>query len=356
MKGEQGKHFGWSKIKREILLVIIERECKGEENTRGKLKDIFSAADRKERVSTKDIDYHLNGTDDKPGLIRKGIVLEERGTLRLNLTNVRHLIDIMGYLLKNERIRRAMDIEFSTCYLDDHGDRLALLHAVSDKERTSLRYYDDWISCYYPDTEKIEPNGFVKVALKRSQEWRGALTDEDRIRYIVAYYSLVMHHPKKDEDVSLYRIGSLMENALGFRNLDKIREMADGATKEEITQVWKRVLMLSEGKTDYRTFPGFQVQDIGLPVIYPIVARALYGDLDRLSFEEHIYSQLTTGTAAYSYAREIIKILMGESYISLKELDRLGEILKAFNESQKGMQVRQIFKNTEKKLKKLHYL
>ncbi|MFG1414692.1 MAG: hypothetical protein AAE986_00830 [Thermoplasmataceae archaeon] len=349
MNGEQGKHFGWFKIKREILLAIINGE-----NTRPKLKDIFSSRDRKDRVSNKDIDYHLKGTDEKPGLIRRGIVLEERGILRLNLTNVRHLVEIMGYLLGDDAYRRALDIEFSACYLDYHGDRLASLHDPSDEERTSLKYYEDWISGFYPDEEKIEPDGFIKLALKGSQEWRGGLTNEDRIRYIVAYYSLVARLPKIDEDVSLYRVGSVWDTTLAWRNLDKIWEMADRASTEEITKVMQRFVLLSKGKMDYRTFPRFQVEDLGLPNVIGVVTRALYESLDRLSFEEEIHTYLHGAGYAYSYGCEIIKILRGEKWISLKELDRLGKILKAFNESQNRIEVRRSFTDTEEKLREYY--
>ncbi len=349
MNGEQGKHFGWFKIKREILLAIIDGE-----NTRSKLKDTFSSRDRKDRVSSKDIDYHLKGTVEKPGLIRKGILLEERGILKLNLTNVRHLTEIMGYLSVDEAYGRALDIEFSACYLDYHGDRFASLHDLSDEERTSLKHYEDWISGYYPDDEKIEPDGFIKLALKGSQEWREGLTNEDRIRYIVAYYSLVGHLPKIDEDVSLYRIGSVWDTTLAWRNLDKIRNMADRASREEIEKVFQRLVGLSKGKMDYRTFPGFQVQDFGQSIIGGVMSRSLYEHLDRMWFEEEIYTYLHSAIHAYSYGREVVKILRGERSISLKELDRLGKILKAFNESQNRIEVRRSFTDTEEKLREFY--
>ena len=149
MKNGQGKNLGWMKVKGEILRAVINGD-----NTREKLKAIFTP----HIVSTKDIDYHLRGTPAKPGLIRKGILREKKGILTLNLQSTEKLREILeDYLLSFPEYRRALDLEFSACFLSNFGDFLTAAHGLSEEQNRALWAYYDWAQGYRPDNnEEIE--------------------------------------------------------------------------------------------------------------------------------------------------------------------------------------------------------
>jgi len=143
VKNGQGKHLKWMEIKREILKAVINGR-----NTRGKLKSDFAP----KIVSTKDIDYHLRGTQNKPGLIMRGVLKEKNGILTPNLRTEENLTEILeDYLLSFPEYRKALDLEFSACFLSNMGDILTAFYDLTAKQRNMLKRYHDWAGNDWPD-------------------------------------------------------------------------------------------------------------------------------------------------------------------------------------------------------------
>ena len=349
MKREQGKHLGWAKIKGDILKAIIDGN-----DTRQKLKRLFTP----KIVTTKDIDYHLWGTPEKPGLIRKGVLKEKDGKLIINLRNYESLEEILkGYLLVLPEYRRALDLEFSACYLSEYGDFL-LLHFSSREEVLALRDYRHWAIGYRSGNDEGTEQRIIEFAEKKSGERRGSVSHMDKMSYIVAFYSLISCIPSEAETYDnpgyseAFGNQSTSELTLAWKDMGLIHEMAKGATNEIIKAVFERLNLIAKFHKAPGKFIGAKLPDLGIYDAASIIGTVMYAGIDELVFDAGLFAWVTTPGGS-SYAREIIKIMRSENMISVKDLDSLGAILKSFNDSQPE-EIRYLMADTEKLLKKYH--
>jgi hypothetical protein len=349
-QGKQGKHLGWMKIKRDILKAVIDGN-----DTREGLKKLSTLL----IVTTKDIDYHLRGTPEKPGLIRKGILKEKHGHLVLNLRTCESLEEILrDYLLEFPEYRRALDLEFSACYLSEHGDFL-LTHFLSENELLVFRDYHDWATGYIDGERKAIEQRFMDLAEKKFIERRGPLSDEDKISYVVAFYSLMSFTPSRDESYEdpkfreTYGKLPISEITLAWKDLNFIHEMAKKEPEITIRAVFERLSSIARNPNNPVEFIGMKLND---PVIYyasGIFHTIMYEGIDELLFDADLFAWVTTPGRKFPHTREMIKIMKSENMISLRNLDRLGAILKAFNDSQPEA-VKYLMAETEKLLEKYH--
>lgn len=346
MKREQGKHLGWAKIKREILKAIIDGH-----DTREKLKNLFTNI-----VTRKDIDYHLRGTPEKPGLIRRGVLKEKDGRLIINLRNYESLEEILkDYLLGLPEYRRALDLEFSACYLSEHGDFL-LTHFLTEYEVLTYQDYHYWAT--YNDVNKGEvEQRFMGLAEKKFLEKRGAVSDEYKISYIVAFYSLMLLVPSAEESYDYPKVRKaygelpISEITLAWKDMNFICEMAKKEHNIIIKDVFDRLNSLARNPQNPGTFIGGKLND---PVIYSassIFHMIMYEGIDKLYFYADLFSWITTSKREESHRKEMIKIMKSENMISAKESARLGSILKSFNDSQPEA-IRHLMDGVEKILRK----
>ena len=349
VKREQGKHLGWAKIKREILKAIIDGH-----DTREKLKDLFAP----NIVTRKDIDYHLWGTPDKPGLIRKGVLKEKDGHLIINLRNYESLEEILkDYLLGLPEYRMALDLEFSTCYLSQYGDFL-LLRFSSREELLTLRDYHDWANGYRSGNDEGTEQRIIEFAEKKSGERRGSVGHMGKMSYIVAFYSLVSCIPSEegtyDNPGYSEAVGnqSTSELTLAWKDMGLIHEMAKGATNEIIKAVFERLNLIAKSHKAPGEFIGAKLPELGIYDAASIIGTVMYAGIDELFFDAGLFAWITTPGRS-SYAREIIKIMKSVNMISVKDLDSLGAILKSFNDSQPE-EIKYLMADTEKLLEKYH--
>jgi len=73
--------------------------------------------------------------------------------------------------------------------------------------------------------------------------------------------------------------------------------------------------------------------------------------IDKLPFDAGLYSFVDTIGNAFAFKREMVKIMKLEKYMPVSELERLGQILKDFNNSQK---IRQSMDDIEKELEEYY--
>lgn len=356
MKNGQGKNLGWMKVKGEILRAVISGD-----NTREKLKAIFTP----HIVSTKDIDYHLRGTPAKPGLIRKGILREKKGILTLNLQSTEKLREILeDYLLPFPEYRRALDLEFSACFLSEYGDLLSSVHSLSRQQSNSLRDYHDWAMGYRPDNVRDIEDSIMRLAAELSARTRGHLNDRDKISYVLAYHSLIVLAPSMDDDLNnevewkwreIYDRSSTTEITLAWKDMNLIREEVKDYSKTPfwiIKLVFDRLQGLATHDQKQNVFPGEKLEDPGITEAAGIMEMVMNEGIDELSFNAALLSWIDT-IGISTFRREIIKIMRSEGFISVSELDRLGKILKAFNDSQPA-RVRKFMKETERTIERFH--
>lgn len=263
MKREQGKHLGWMKIKSDILKAIIEGF-----DTRKKLKDLFTP----NIVSTKDIDYHLRGTERKPGLIKDGILTEKNGILALHLQTIDQLEDIFTqYLLSFPEFRSALDLEFSACYLSEYGDYL-LIQDLSPETYKTMLQYQGWAAGKYHDVERerIEQK-FMQLAEKKASERRGVLNDRNKIDYIFEFYGNMvsvtrMNDPGASLDLhELYGRYPISMFTLALRDINRISqsirepENVNSYSAKIIKNVFDRLCLIAFHHNDIGEFIGAKV-------------------------------------------------------------------------------------------------
>lgn len=339
MKINQGKNLGWMKIKREILKAVISGE-----NTRERLKAIFAP----NIVSTKDVDYHLRGTSEKPGLIRRGILKEKNGRLFLNLQTTEKLREILeDYLLSFPEYRRALDLEFSACFLSKFGDFMTAVHGLSDEQTRALWAYYDWAHGYRQNNnEKIEES-IMKLASELSAKTRGHLNDSDKISYVLAFHSLIVLAPSMEDDLysevewrDTYDGMSTTEITLAWKDVNLIREEVKEYSKTPIwviKMVFDRLHGLAIHDPEKKVFPDDMIEDPGIMEASEIINMVMYEYIDRLAFNAGLFNWINYIGYTYDYKREIIKIMASPGYIPERERKRLGKILKDFNDSQTDM-------------------
>ena len=332
----QGKNHGWKKVKSCILKAVISGI-----DTREKLKADFTPS----IVSSKDIDYHLRGTAAKPGLIRRGILREKNGTLTLNLQTTEKLREILeDYLLSSPEYRRALDLEFSACFLSEYGDYLTAVHSLSEEQNEALISYYDWKSGYRPDNNEEIEEGIIKLASELSARTRGQLNDGDKISYVLAFHSLIDLAPSLEDDPNsgvewryAHDTMSTTEITLAWKDMNLIRE---GVKEYSNTPFWviktvfDRLHGLATHDSDKIVFPDEKIQDPGVQEAQGIMNMVMYEGIDRLGFNAGLFYWINTIGWSFSFPREMIKIMMLERRIPVSELERLDKILKEFNDSQ----------------------
>ena len=335
MKNGQGKSLGWMKVKSEILRAVINGY-----DTREKLKKLFTP----QVVSSKDIDYHLRGTPEKPGLIRKRILIEKDGKLTLNLQTPEKLREILeDYLLSFPEYRHALDMEFSACFLSEQGDLLTAVHALSEEQTKTLIEYHDWAQGYRPDNNEEIEKRIISLASELSVRVRGHLVDSDKISYVLAYHNLNLLAPSIGEKIytdaewrEIYDKLSTSEITLAWKDMNLIRESVGETPKELVRLVFDRLKGIQDPDHKDHIFPGANFEDPGVNEAHGIVQMVMHEGIDRLGFNAGLLSWIDSVGTKSPYKREIIKIMCSEGYIPLHELERLGKILKAFNESQRA--------------------
>lgn len=350
MKKGQGKNLGWMKVKSEILRAVINGV-----DTRERLKAVFTP----HIVSTKDIDYHLRGTPEKPGLIRRGILRDRHGKLTLELQSMDRLEEILtGYLLLLPEYRTALDLEFSLCYISDHGDYVSL-QPSSHEDLQLVTEYRDWINGYVDRARNSVTERLMEFAKNQFMKRRGPVSDRDKLAYIVAFHSLISSIPSSLELESnpeleeSYGKSSLVETTLVWKDMNLIHEIARSAPGHIIKSVFDRLHFLSE-----------HPWSIGYPLIAERSEEAVYlasGTLGSLMYEgigklvfEVSLSQLIRNVGRTEiHIREIMKLLAAEKAMPLSELDRLSDFLRSFNNSQ-SKNVKQIMSETEESIEKYY--
>ena len=355
MKNGQGKNLGWMTVKSAILKAVINGR-----NTREKLKADFTP----HIVSTKDIDYHLRGTPNKPGLIMRGVLKEKNGILTPNLRTEENLTEILeDYLLFFPEYRKALDLEFSACFLSDMGDTLTALHDLTDEQSDMLERYYDWAGNDWPDGKRPDnineiEEDIIKLADDLSQKTRGHLNDGDKISYIIAFYSLFASGPfqgysdqKWWENYEGCGGWELSEVTLMWKDMNLIRESAKNAETDIIKMVFDRLHGIATRNPKYNMFPGSNIPDIGLAEAAYLTDKVMYQYIDKLTFDAGLYSFVDTIGNSFAFKREMVKIMKLQKYIPVSELERLGQILKDFNNSQK---IRQSMDNVEKEIEEYY--
>ena len=350
MKRGQGKNLGWMQIKKDIIRAIINGA-----DSREKLKAIFTPY----IVSSKDIDYHLRGTLEKPGLIRRGVLNDKKGKLTLNLQTASHLERLLSeYLISFPEFKRALDLEFSLCYLSDHGDFISL-QPSSDGEYQALRDYRDWVNGYVKVDKKMVEQRFIEFARKEFLKRRGSVNDNDKLSYIIVFHSLVSSLPSSEELADNPRLEesygkvSLADVTLVWKDMNLIREIAKTVPGNTIKTVFERLLFLAA-----------HPESIGDPVIAGhseeatylasgIMGSLMYEGMEKLVFDINLFLMFQNIGRTATHVREMVKTLTAEEAIPLPELDRLTALLRTFNDSQSET-VKRIISNTEKDIEKYH--
>lgn len=350
MKRGQGKNLGWMQIKKDIINAIIKGA-----DSREKLKAIFTP----HIVSSKDIDYHLRGTLEKPGLIRRGVLNDKKGKLTLNLQTASHLERLLSeYILSFSEFKRALDLEFSLCYLSDYGDFISL-QPSSDEEYQALSDYRGWVNGYVRDDKRMVEQRFIEFARKEFLKKRGPINDNDKLCYIIVFYSLISSIPSSEELADnpeleeSYEKVSLADITLVWKDMSLIREIANKASRDTIKTVFERLLFLAEHS-----------ESIGDPVIAGhseeaaysasgIMGSLMYEEIEKLVFDINLFLRVRSFGRTETHIREMIKILTAEKAIPLHELDRLTAFLKSFNDLQ-SEPVKRIISNTEKDIEKYY--
>ncbi len=367
MKRKPGKHFKKGEIKGRIILEILKGK-----NTREKLKASLTP----EYISTKDVDYHLTGTDIKPGLIKKKILLERNGRLILNLHNVERLNEILiNYLLNYTEFRKALDLEFAVCYFSYLGDGIMVRPELQREKCTYHNFvhwvlFGHWLSNSDFIKENIKENSEnldelkneiislgYKYSIKRSQN----LSDEDKIAYIVAFYShLIQPYLKFDLDTLFSSDKELIDRAfededystdsisLAWKNMDLIKEMAKEAPGELIKKIFGRLYNIAENQ--YVPF-WLHIEMYSFERVAGMVNSIKYDTISEINFNSEVCDQFDTLMNICSYAREMAKIILSESLIPIPELKKLGEILKQF-ESEQPKEARKFMNQIEKLIEK----
>jgi len=357
VKNGQGKNQGWMTVKSAILKAVINGR-----NTRGKLKSEFSP----KIVSTKDIDYHLRGTPNKPGLIMRGVLKERNGILTPNLGTLEKLTEILeDYLLSFPEYRKALDLEFSACFLSNTGDSLTVLHDLTDEQRNMRERYHDWARNDWPDGKRPDnineiEEDIIKLADDLSQKTRGHLNDGDKISYVIAFYSLFASGPfqgysdqKWWENYEGCDRWELSEITLVWKDMNLIRESAKNAETDIIKMVFDRLHGIATRNPKYNIFPGSNIPDIGFGEAAYLTATVKYQYIDKLTFDADLYGFVDTIGYAFAFKREMVKIMKLEKSMPVSELERLGQILKDFNNSQNEA-IRQSMDDVEKELEKYY--
>lgn len=350
MKRGQGKNLGWMQIKKDIIKAIINGA-----DTREELKAIFTP----HVVSSKDIDYHLRGTLQKPGLIRRGVLIDKKGKLTLNLRTAGHLERLLTeYLLSFPEFKRALYLEFSLCYLSDYGDFISL-ESSSDEEQQAFSGYRDWVNGYVRDDKRTTEQRFIKYARKEFLKRRGPVNYNDMISYIIAFRSLVSSIPPSEELADNLGLDgghgevSLADITLVWKDMGLIREVAKVASGDIIKAVFERLLFLAK-----------HPDSIGDPLIAEhsreavylasgVLGSLMYEGVEKLAFDLDLFLMVRRIGRTNTHLREMIKILTAERAIPLPELDRLTAFLKSFSDSQ-SEPVKQIISNTEKDIEKYY--
>lgn len=357
MKNNQGKNLGWNEMKRKILKAILDGN-----NTRERLKAFFTP----HIVSTKDIDYHLRGTPQKPGLIMRGILKEKNGILIFNLQTAEKLMEILeDYLLSFPEYRKALDLEFSACFLSQIGDYITAVHNLSEKQQRTLWNYDNWAENDWPEGKRpanineIEAD-IINLAYELSLKTRGHLDDRDKISYIIAFYSLFSMGPFQNysdqkwwENYEKYGRWELSEITLSWKDMNLIRESVKYTGPDIIKMVFERLHGIATQNPEYEIFPGSNITDIGIGEASYLITTVMYKYIDKLSFDAELYAFVDTIGYAFAFKREMAKIMKLEKYISLPELERLGKILRDFNNSQ-NKTIRQLMADVETTLEKYY--
>lgn len=330
MKRGQGKSLGWFRIKSGILRAVADGK-----NTRGDLKGFFKGV-----VSNKDIDYHLWGTPRKPGLVRRGILKDENGNLTLNLQTVDHLEEILTrYLLSFPEFKRALDLEFSACYLSCYGDSISIRYSEGEDHQI-MTDYKDWADGYMNEEKEAIEQRFIEFARKKCMEKRGVLDERDKIRYVVAFYSLLDSIPTYEDLERSPEIGeafgkvSALEITLVWKDMNLIREMVRSVPGETIKTVFERLCSIANNPQSHSEFIGGGVPD-SVSILGGLMGRLMYEGIDSLIFHEDLFGKISSAGQEISL-REMIKSIKAIRWIPLGELERLGAFLKDFNESQKG--------------------
>ena len=346
MKRGQGKSLGWFRIKSEILRAVADGK-----DTRGKLKGFFSDV-----VSTKDIDYHLWGTPGKPGLVRRGILKDENGNLTLNLQTVDHLEEILTrYLLSFPEFKRGLDLEFSACYLSCYGDSISI--RSDGEDHLIMRDYGDWAIGYMGEEKQAAEQRFIEFARRKYLEKRGTLDERDKISYVVAFYSLLDSVPTYEDlerspkiEKSFGELSS-SEITLVWKDMNLIREMARSVPGETIKTVFERLCSIVNNPQSHSEFIGGSMPN-SVSIVGGLMGRLMYEGIDSLIFHEDLFGTISSAGQEISL-REMIKSIKAIRLIPLGELERLGTLLKNFNDSQKGA-ARLIMEEAESLIVKYH--
>ncbi len=346
MRRKPGNHFKKGEIKGRIILEILRGQ-----NTREKLKATLSP----EYISTKDVDYHLIGTDLKPGLIRKKILLERNGKLILNIHNLERLNEILiGYLLNYPEFRKAFDLEFSVCYFSYLGDGITVLPELKSDYKIYRNFihwvlFGHWISQREQLDGKKEnldelKNEIINLGYKYSITRSQNFSDEDKIAYIVSFYfHLMQPYLTFDLDTLFSQDKELIDRAfenehystdlltLAWNNMDVIKGMAKEAPGELIKKIFRRLYNIAQNQ-DVPFILHIEVSSFER--VAGLIATIKYDTLGAIWFKTEITAQFNSLMHAYLYVREMAKIILSEGSIPLPELEKLGEILKEFEMAQ----------------------
>lgn len=345
MKKDRRKNLGWRVVKRKILLAVLEGH-----DTREKLKALLCPG----TVSTKDIDHHLRGTQGKPGLIGRGLLRDKEGRLTLNLSSVGKLSEVLvDFLLEIPDYREALDLEFSVCYLSDFGDSLATVLNLTDVDSGTFSDFSPWVNGYREEWKPGLTGRIMELGLRLAGRKRGDLSYNDKVNYIVALHAITQQLPK-DEDDPLDEDKGTWDLSLAWRDMNLIKNLASRAPRDLIEKVFKRLDEIANGSVPTPYFPDYMVRAYGLYEAHGMIQTILFESLDKLSFDLSLYSELSAIGSTWPHLREIIKLLRANQYIPPHELDRIGEILRVFNDSQRDPSVRYVMNETEKLLEKFH--
>jgi len=359
VKNGQGKNLGWMTVKSAILKAVIDGR-----NTREKLKADFTP----HIVSTKDIDYHLRGTPNKPGLIMRGVLKEKNGILMPNLQREKNLREILkDYLLSFPEYEKALKVEFSFCFLSESGDLPKAVHNLTEKQKEMLH---NWASNDWPHGERPHNNEemegeiremedeIIKLAEDLSQKTRGHLEVEDKISYIIAFYSLFSTGPFQEyrdqqwwKNYEEYGRWELSEITLSFKDMRLIHETAKKAGADIIKMVFDRLRGIATRNLEHNIFPGSRITDIGEALF--LITKEMYKNIDKLIFDISLYDSAVTIGCSFGFKREIVNITKLQGRMLLQKLERLGQILKDFNNSQEEA-IRQSMDDVEKEPEKYY--
>lgn len=332
----QGKSQGWGKIKCAILEEII-----GGNDSREKIKAVLTP----QKVSTKDVDYHIWGSERTPGLIMKGIVREISGKLTLTLRNVSKLSDVLEYYLPDPNYRRAFDFEFSACFLSAHGDYLNVHKYMSIEDHKIL---DGILESRGQEVvTENQINDFIEIANKYSKETRGELDDIDKLSYIVSFHSILGHFHKDGESHDWYQpSGSASDSGylpygdlsfsdiiLAWKDMNLIRIEAKKVKSDVIEDVFYNIRKMGEGINISRDFRFVIPRNLGLLDILQFLNEITAERLDKLNFLIPIYEWFKDIGPEHPSKVEIAEIITVYPDIPQKGIDNLTQALKRFNKT-----------------------